>query len=127
MYKKIIPFFLLPFILISCVNDSNPEVSIDEPDLYEFSRNGSSTVSFPGQTARILMAEELISTMMDFDSATESQLLQMYRNQDASGGDVDPFSNPELNNETKSVKESSRLRRLFFIKCIGKRSDQERV
>lgn len=105
MYKKLIPVFLLPFALISCVNDSNTEASIDEPDVYEFSRNGSSTVSFSGQTARILMAEELISAMMDFDGATESQLLQMYRNQDASGGDADPFSDPELNSETKSIKE----------------------
>jgi len=105
MYKKLIPLILLTFALISCVSDSNTEIDIDEPDVYEFTRNGSSTVSFSGQTARILMAEELISSMMDFDAATESLLLQMYRNQDASGGNADPFSDPELNNETKSVKE----------------------
>ncbi|PWN05317.1 DUF4856 domain-containing protein [Rhodohalobacter mucosus] len=105
MYKKSIPLFLLAFILVSCVNDNNTEVAIDEPEVYEFTRNGSSTVSFSGQTARILMAEELISTMMDFDGATESLLLQMYRNRDASGGNADPFSNPELNSETKSIKE----------------------
>ncbi|WP_242979061.1 DUF4856 domain-containing protein [Rhodohalobacter mucosus] len=87
------------------MNDNNTEVAIDEPEVYEFTRNGSSTVSFSGQTARILMAEELISTMMDFDGATESLLLQMYRNRDASGGNADPFSNPELNSETKSIKE----------------------
>lgn len=105
MYRRILPLFAIAFLLISCVNDSNTGIEIDEPELYEFTRNGSSTVSFPGQTNRILMAEELISTMMEFDTATEPLLLQMYRNQDASGGDVDPFERQELNNETKSVKE----------------------
>lgn len=114
MYKKLIPLFLLPCALISCVNDSNTEVSIDEPDVYEFTRNGSSTVSFSGQTARIAMSEELISSMMDFDGATEIQLLQMYRNQDASGGNADPFSDPQLNSETKSIKEKVAASQDYF-------------
>ncbi|HBX67304.1 MAG TPA: DUF4856 domain-containing protein, partial [Balneolaceae bacterium] len=41
---------------------------------------------------------------MDFDNSTEELLLQMYRNQDANGGDVDPYSNAELNSATKNVK-----------------------
>jgi hypothetical protein len=105
MYRKLFPLSLLTFLLISCVNDNNTNIEIDEPETYEFTRNGSSTVSFSGQTTRILMAEELISSMMDFDGATETLLLQMYRNQDASGGDVSPFDRQELNSATKSVKE----------------------
>jgi|TARA_R100000388_G_scaffold95017_2_gene85509 hypothetical protein len=88
--------------MISC--DSSDKTEIDVPSTYEFTRNSESTVSFTGQTTRILMASELVSAMMDFDNSTEELLLQMYRNQDANGGDVDPYSNAELNSATKNVK-----------------------
>jgi len=99
--------FLLPVVLavtlFSCdVTDSDSD--IDTPETYEFTRNGESTVSFSGQTTRINMASELVSSMLEFDTSTEDMLLQMYRNQTADGGDADPFTNPELNQSTKSVK-----------------------
>lgn len=105
MLKKIFPIAFIAISLISCVNDSNNDPVIDEPALYEFVRNGSSTVSFPGQTTRIQMGEELISSMMDFEGATEPLLLEMYRNQEPGGGDVDPFTSQQLNQATKSIKE----------------------
>jgi hypothetical protein len=105
MFKKIFPIAIIAVSLISCVNDSNDDPVIDEPALYEFTRNGSSTVSFPGQTTRIQMGEELISSMMDFEGATEPLLLEMYRNQEPGGGDVDPFTSQQLNQATKSIKE----------------------
>jgi hypothetical protein len=97
---------LLATLLFSCdlTDNNDDDVSIETPATYEFSRNGESTVSFTGQTTRIKMATELISTMTDFDNATEELLLQMYRNQTADGGDADPYSDPALNAETKSVK-----------------------
>ena len=105
MFKKIFPIAIIAVSLISCVNDSNDDPVIDEPAIYEFTRNGSSTVSFPGQTTRIQMGEELISSMMDFEGATEPLLLEMYRNQEPGGGDVDPFTSQQLNQATKSIKE----------------------
>lgn len=95
---------LAAFTFVSCVSDSNDEPIIDEPATYEFTRDGQSTVSFTGQTARIQMGIELFSAMSDFENTTEELLLQMYRNQTEDGGDADPFSKEELNNETKNIK-----------------------
>lgn len=103
MKNRLIVAAMAALTFVSCVNDSNDEPTIDEPATYEFTRNGKSTVSFTGQTSRIQMATELFGAMSDFDNTTE-QLLQMYRNQTEGGGDADPFTNEELNNETKNVK-----------------------
>lgn len=105
------------FTLTSCVNDSNeidntPE--IEEPATYSFERNGESTVSFSGQTARIKMADELITKMLDFDNASEELLLQMYRNQTQDGGDANPWSDPDLNAETKNIKSKVAASQNYF-------------
>jgi len=104
--KKLFLPILLVATAISCdVSDSDSDTDLETPATYEFTRNGESTVSFTGQTARIRMAMELNDAMMDFDNSTEELLLQMYRNQTADGGDANPFSESSLNEETKSVKE----------------------
>lgn len=104
--KKLLLSGLLFAALVSCdVSDSDPDTTLETPATYEFTRNGESTVSFTGQTARIRMAMELNDAMMDFDNSTEKLLLQMYRNQTADGGDANPFSESSLNEEAKSVKE----------------------
>ncbi|HBX67305.1 MAG TPA: DUF4856 domain-containing protein, partial [Balneolaceae bacterium] len=57
---KISKLFALAFtvlFMISC--DSSDKTEIDVPSTYEFTRNSESTVSFTGQTTRILMASEL--------------------------------------------------------------------
>ena len=102
---KLNKLFIIAFaalIAISC--DSNNNTEIDAPATYEFTRNGESTVSFTGQTTRIQMGHELLPAMMDFDNATEQQLLRMYRNQSENGDDVDPFESAELNSATKNIK-----------------------
>lgn len=79
--------------------DPGPDsVNIEVPTTYSFERDGESTVSFSGQTTRILMAEELISNMLDFDAATEQLLLDMYANENT------PFANEDLNASSKSVR-----------------------
>jgi hypothetical protein len=81
--------------------DDEPEVNV--PATYEFLRDGSSTVSYSGQTTRILMAEELATAMKDFgQSATNLQ--EIFANEDATGGDVNPFSDSDLNESTKSIR-----------------------
>jgi len=113
--KKILLPVLLIATAISCdVSDSDPDTTLETPSTYEFTRNGESTVSFSGQTARIRMAMELNSSMNDFDNATEEILLQMYRNQTAGGGDANPFSQSSLNEETKSVKEKVAASQDYF-------------
>ncbi|MEL7221978.1 MAG: DUF4856 domain-containing protein [Bacteroidota bacterium] len=112
------PHFLLLFavtsmLFIACEDDDNMTIDIDEPATYAFERDGASTVSFSGQTARLAMAEELISAMKDF-SVSEQTMLEMYANQDANGGDVNPFSDPALNAETKSVRSKVAASADFF-------------
>lgn len=104
LLKLLLPT-LLVLTLVSCdVTDSDSDTNIETPETYEFTRDGESTVSFTGQTTRINMASEFVSTMTDFDNASEELLLEMYRNQTADGGDADPYSDPSLNESTKSVK-----------------------
>lgn len=93
----------LVLALFSCDdNEGLPEVNA--PSTYTFERNGQSTVSFSGQTTRIKMAEELGSAFLDFDNTTEALLLEMFRNDNGQGGDVNPFQDADLNAATKRIK-----------------------
>ena len=96
-------FTLFVIGLVSCGNDDVAEITVTAPAEYQFERNGANTVSFSGQTTRIMMAEELVSAMSDFDQSVES-LNEMYANMDALGNDVAPFSQDVLNISTKSVR-----------------------
>jgi len=103
MYKKCIPLFVLSILgLTSCENDDSGNTITDNtitvPATYSFERDGSSTVSFSGQTERILMAEELITAMIDFDNTDTQALLDMFANENT------PFTNEDLNASSKSVK-----------------------
>lgn len=101
--------------LISCSNDDDaeivdpgPDVTIEVPTTYSFERDGVSTVSFSGQTTRILMADELIASMRDFDTATESLLLDMYANENT------PFSSDDLNASTKNIRSKVAASQDYF-------------
>lgn len=98
-FRLITLLSLLSVTTFFACDDDDQGPSIDVPDTYEFSRNNESTVSFSGQTTRILMGEELIAAMKDF-SFTAQQLQDMYTNPDG----VDPFANAELNASTKSIQ-----------------------
>jgi hypothetical protein len=91
--------------LTSCSNDDDgvitdpePQSNIEVPVTYSFERDGASTVSFSGQTTRILMGEELIASMRNFDAATEQSLLDMFANENS------PFESGDLNASTKNVR-----------------------
>jgi len=115
---KTIRLFLLPLLtlsfFVSCDINSSNDAEIEVPATYEFERNGESTVSFSGQTTRIKMSDELFSAMLDFDNTTEELLLQMYRNQDENGNEVNPYSDEELNASTKSIKSKVAASRDYF-------------
>ena len=108
--KYFLLFSLFCVIFISC-DDEDSNVIV--PDSYSFERNGTSTVSFSGQTARILMAEELISEMKNPTQSKET-LLSMFRNEGPNGEDVAPFSNSDLNSETKSIISKVAASRDYF-------------
>lgn len=103
--------FGLMILVTSCGDDE--DFSIENPTSYIFERNGQSTVSFSGQTTRILMSTELIDLMKDKNASAET-MLAMYRNEGPNGEDVSPFMDQDLNNETKSIKSKVAASRDFF-------------
>ncbi|MDA9773506.1 DUF4856 domain-containing protein [Saprospiraceae bacterium] len=113
MTNKFIFFTLITFttLLVACNPDANKE--INEPTAYDFTRNAESTVSFDGQTTRIAMSTELVGAMVDFDNTPE-QLVEMFANVTATGGDANPFSDTELNESTKSVQSKVAASMDFF-------------
>jgi len=59
------------------------------------------------------MATELIIALTDFNQNTEN-LLEMYANETASGGDANPYNDDELNASSKSVKSKVAASADFF-------------
>jgi len=57
--------------------DDDHNDHVHAPDTYSFERDGVSTVSFPGQTARLNMAEEIYNALKN-PSKTEAEILTMF-------------------------------------------------
>jgi len=103
-------------MILGCGKDDDTTTStpkIDNPTTYNFTRDGQSTVSFSGQTERILMGTELIEAMTDFNQTAE-KLTEMFANETVSGADANPFVNVTLNTSTKSVKSKTAASADFF-------------
>ena len=96
-------------ILSSCGDDDSGTISITEPTTYAFERDGVSTVSFSGQTDRIMMAEEVISALKN-TAFTEAQIDAMFDHQE---GNAD-FTNSDLNASTKSVRSKTAASSDYF-------------
>lgn len=112
--------FLLPLLLFlaSCDDDDDPIVE-EGPLVYSFERNGASTVAFGGQTTRILMGEEIGDRLLD-NSATEAELMNMFRNAGPNDEDVAPFTEASLNGSDKSVRgKIAASRDYFFTNATG--------
>ena len=87
---------LFAFIFVSCDTDNQEdELIVVAPANYEFVRDGASTVSFSGQTARLNMADEIYNAL-NTNTFTKAQLLEMFNN--GTG-----FSTDALNNSGKVV------------------------
>lgn len=68
----------IPLLFISCDNDDDDTTNlVTAPDAYEFLRDGVSTVSFTGQTARLNMADE-IYLALNANSKSKAQILEMF-------------------------------------------------
>ena len=119
---KVIKFSILAFLciaLVSCGDDGTTSTNVEAPVEYQFERNGASTVSYGGQTTRLLMAEELNDMLLDWDNQSVERLQQMYNNIDENGNDVSPFSSDELNISTKSiVSKVAASKDLFDVNVI---------
>nr|WP_299384416.1 DUF4856 domain-containing protein [Allomuricauda sp.] len=107
-------------LLVACSNDDSDDVdptnNIDNPTTYAFQRNNESSVSFSGQTTRILMAEEIISALTD-ETKTAEALKAMFAHAE---GEND-FSDTDLNASDKNVKGKTAASFDFFS---GNATDQ---
>lgn len=106
---------LLTLALIGCSSDedgSNPpdDNQVIPPANYVFERDNATTVSFSGQTTRILMAEELIDAMKDFDNLTKADLMSMYDHQEG----ANDFSDPDLNASNKNMRSKTAASADYF-------------
>ncbi len=82
---------------------------VTAPDTYVFNRNGNTTVSFSGQTTRILMAEEIIAAIKN-TSKTEVELDAMFAHVEG----ANDFSNTDLNASGKSVRSKTAASTDYF-------------
>ncbi|MGM0545837.1 MAG: DUF4856 domain-containing protein, partial [Bacteroidota bacterium] len=57
-----VPMLAIALLISSCDisgSDGDDDSNIQAPDTYEFSRDGESTVAYPGQNDRLDMVEEM--------------------------------------------------------------------
>lgn len=112
MTKSILGLLVIAGLFSSCSNDddNNPTLpQLETPESYSFERNGESSVSFDGQTTRILMAEELLSGLTD-NTKTEAQLDGMFAHVEG----VNDFSDANLNASGKSVRSKVAASKDYF-------------
>lgn len=96
------------FASCSSDNDNGSETNnVVAPATYQFERNGSTTVSYSGQTDRLLMGGELGSALK-VETNTEVVLDGMFTNT----GNY--FSNEALNSSTKNIRSKTAASRDYF-------------
>lgn len=95
---------------VDCGGSCTPcEIAIENPTTYDFERNGESTVSFDGQSTRILMGTELLDKMMD-NSSSAAEILAMYAHETGE----DDFQDPDLNASDKNIRSKTAASADFF-------------
>lgn len=82
--------------------ETGTENPIENPDTYTFERDGTSTVDFNGQTARLKMGSEFISALVD-NTNTAEQLQAMFAHEE---GNAD-FSEEGLNDSDKNIRSKT--------------------
>ena len=107
--KFALPIFMI--FLVSCEKDNDDDDHDDHdhdhtvvaPETYEFTRNGSSTVSFSGQTTRLSQSDELYGEFNSSDATVESLTLMFAGDANGSAG----FSDTSLNGTTKLIRSKT--------------------
>ncbi|EGV44248.1 DUF4856 domain-containing protein [Bizionia argentinensis JUB59] len=105
---------LTALFLTSCssddVNTSTPDnTGVTAPETYIFKRGGESSVSFGGQTTRILMAEEFVSALKD-NTKSETDLNAMFTHVE---GESD-FTDTDLNASGKNIRSKVAASKDYF-------------
>ncbi|WGH76371.1 DUF4856 domain-containing protein [Tenacibaculum tangerinum] len=96
-------------LFTSCSSDDEPVNSVKAPATYKFEREGSSTVSFSGQTTRIKMATELITALKN-SAKTEADLDNMFAHTEGATN----FSDATLNASSKNVRSKTAASTDFY-------------
>ena len=111
MKKIVFSLFVASALFQSCSNDDDGgETSqVQAPTTYTFLRDGNSSVSYSGQSTRILMAEELVSALK-VETNTEATLDAMFAHVEG----VSDFSDADLNASDKSVRSKVAASTDFF-------------
>jgi len=113
MKKLLFTALSATIILTSCSSDDDSGTinnDVTAPATYTFERNNQSTVSFGGQTTRILMAEEIVSAFNDFDNTTQTSLQNMFAHVEG----ANDFDTAALNASDKSVRSKVAASQDFF-------------
>ncbi|MEP1034383.1 DUF4856 domain-containing protein [Ekhidna sp.] len=111
--KLILALFIgISISLVSCGDDDGGTLSIIDPETYVFERDGVSTVSFSGQSTRILMAEEIVSALSD-KTLNEDNIHSMYSHVEGAN-DFEDATNFGLNASDKSVRNKTAASTDFF-------------
>ncbi len=110
MKNSLLSLLAIVCFFSSCSNDDDspaPNPDVVAPATYSFLRDGSTSVSYSGQTTRIVMGEEFISALKD-PSKTEAQLDGMFTN---TGNN---FEDDVLNASSKSIRSKVAASSDFF-------------
>jgi hypothetical protein len=95
---------------IDCGGSCSPcESTIENPATYSFVRNGESTVSFSGQTIRLLMGEEIVSELLN-PTRTAAELTAMFSHEEGTMN----FDDDTLNGSDKNMRSKTAASADFF-------------
>ncbi len=98
----------LGLTIVSC-DDSEDTPGVETPASYVFERDGASSVSFSGQTTRILMSQEILDVFND-TAVPAANVLAMYNHQEG----AEDFADPNLNSSDKSARSKTAASSDFF-------------
>ena len=104
--KKVWVLFL-GIIFIACDDTTDPvSITVTPPATYAFDRDGTTTVSYGGQSSRLEMAGEL-SVWLNTPTKTKTELVNMFDNGAGFGNPGLAASGKKLGNKTASSSQAS--------------------
>ena len=119
-FKHLLVMFLGIF-LVACDDDPDevvdPVITVTPPATYAFERDGASTVSFSGQSARLEMAAEL-GTWLNTPIKTAAELDAMFNDGTGFGNPALAASGKKLGNKTASSSQASSTVKPLFDAMI---------
>tara|TARA_R110002049_G_scaffold79845_1_gene203130 strand:+ start:5288 stop:6475 length:1188 start_codon:yes stop_codon:yes gene_type:complete len=107
--KKVLLTLALAVSIISCDNNNKEEIGTIAPSTYKFERNGTTSVSFDGQTTRIKMGGEFISALNN-TSETVATLNAKFAHTEGENN----FSDATLNASSKNIRSKTAASTDFF-------------